>query len=641
MIRLLLFLGLASALSAYAFWIYLRVDLSIVGARRLAVVRSVVLVIVLALLFDPRLPSGAPGGVSSRWVLLDASLSMANADQAGRSAWTAASERAGELGTDGWNVVRFGGTTLEPVEDDPGSPDRLSSMLAPALSAAAEAGAREVRVLSDMRFEDAVALRSAIESIPVTVTFEQFGDARASAGIGRFAVPDVLQPDGTPVAEIEVFGGLEGDSIEVVVFEEGQEVATRWVPAAAPGYQTAVSIDLPTASASGQVRYTAALRGSPDGFLDDEQDVAYANIGHQAGALVLISFAPDWEPRFLLPVLEEVTGLPAAGYLRAGADRYVRLGIAADRGPPADSAAVRRAAADAAVLVVHGVGADADAWITELMAGPGRRLVLPADAAGARLAGLETAAARAGEWYASPDVPTSPIAGALAGVPLQGLPPLTNVLVPVTPTREPPLQLQLAGTGTPESAFSLLDRSSGRVAVALASGYWRWAMRDNGREPYRRLWSGLVGWLLADQQVASPEARPTRWVVERGASVEWAIPDTAASHIQVLAGDSIVVDTTVTGGGLVATGVLPPSPYSYTVTDADGDTISSGRFDVTPATTEMLPPARQPELPVRTASIGDSEDGLGRPLRTSPWPYLLVIALLCGEWVVRRRSGLR
>jgi hypothetical protein len=31
----------------------------------------------------------------------------------------------------------------------------------------------------------------------------------------------------------------------------------------------------------------------------------------------------------------------------------------------------------------------------------------------------------------------------------------------------------------------------------------------------------------------------------------------------------------------------------------------------------------------------------GTPLRTRPWPYLLVIGLLCGEWIGRRRSGLR
>jgi hypothetical protein len=31
----------------------------------------------------------------------------------------------------------------------------------------------------------------------------------------------------------------------------------------------------------------------------------------------------------------------------------------------------------------------------------------------------------------------------------------------------------------------------------------------------------------------------------------------------------------------------------------------------------------------------------GSPLRTRPWPYLLVIGLLCAEWIGRRRSGLR
>ena len=32
---------------------------------------------------------------------------------------------------------------------------------------------------------------------------------------------------------------------------------------------------------------------------------------------------------------------------------------------------------------------------------------------------------------------------------------------------------------------------------------------------------------------------------------------------------------------------------------------------------------------------------LGRPLRAFAWPYLLLLALLCAEWVFRRRSGLR
>jgi hypothetical protein len=647
-IRLLIFAGLAGALVAYAVWIYVRVELPVAGARRLAAVRAVVLVVVLALLFDPRLP-GLQGGVAERWVLLDASLSMSTADGSEGSSWTAASIRARELAADGWSVARFGDVDLVPVFGAPGEPDRLTSLLTPALTAAAESGAREVIVLSDMRFQDAVALRAAVEALPVVVDFEPYGRPFANAGIGRFAVPDVLQPDGVPVAEVEVFGGQVGDSIEVVVSEEEREVASRWIGAPSEGLRTVMRIELPPASGPGRVRYTVELRGEPDGFPDDDMDVAYANIGHQAGALVLVSLSPDWEPRFLLPVLGEVTGLPVAGYLRAGADRYVRMGVAADRGPPADSASVRRAAEEAAVLVVQGVGVDAEVWVSTLLSGPGRRLVLPVDAEGARLAGVATSGRREGEWYASPDIPTSPIAGSLTGVSLQGLPPLTGVLIPDLPATQPPLLMQLAGTGSPVSAFHLLERPSGRVAVALASDYWRWAMRDSGREPYRRLWSGVIGWLLEDTEVTSAEVRPSRWVVERGVPVEWSIPgDTIPIRLVVTSTDSVVVDTTVARGAeggsvgeAVSTGVLPPGVYTYSATDDRGDTLTSGRFDVTPATTELLPPRMSWDVPPRSASSVGARDGRGRPLRTSPWPYLLVILLLCAEWVVRRRSGLR
>ena len=333
-IRFLLFLGLAAALVSFAFWIYLRVELSVRGARRLAVVRSIVLVTILALLFDPRLPSSAPGGVSSRWVLLDASLSMSTFGESGVSAWFAAERRATELEFDGWRVMRFGGSDLTPVVDDAGDPDRLSSLLAPALVAAAEGGARDVRILSDMRFADATAIRSAVAELPLSVTFESFGGAVENVGIERFIVRDVLQPSGVPVAELEVFGGTFGDSINVAIFEEGQQVATVTVPAPSAGYRAAVTVDLPAATTDGRVRYTAEVQGPPDAFFDDQAGVSYANIGHEAGALVLVSLRPDWEPRYLLPVLAEVTGLAAAGYLRVGPDRYVRLGSASDRGPP-------------------------------------------------------------------------------------------------------------------------------------------------------------------------------------------------------------------------------------------------------------------------------------------------------------------
>lgn len=643
MTRILVFGVLAAVLVAYAYWVYLRIELRVPAGRWLALVRATVLVLVLLLLFNPRLPVGAGAGAPARWVLLDASLSMSAVGDDGTAAWDAAADRAEELAARGWSVVRFGDDALEPGGAVQAAPDRLESRLAPALAAAAEAGVREVRVLSDARLEDAVAVRSALESLPLDVHFEGFGSTVANAGIGRFHVPDVSRADGTPVAELDVFGEGVGDSITVEIREEGGPVASATLEAPSPGLRATTTVELPTPDGSGRVRYSAHLVGSEDGFPDDDTAVAYANVGFESGGVVLVSLRPDWEPRFLLPVLEEVTGLNASGYLRAGPDRYLPMGAAVDRGGPVDSATVRRAAGEATVLVLHGVGQGADAWVRAAAAAPTRRLLLPDDPGGAALAGLDVRGPRDGEWYVSPDVPTSPIGGSLTGVTLEGLPPLSHVLVPEAPLSSVPLQLQLRGAGAPESAFALVSDGGGRAAVALASGFWRWAMREEGRDAYRSLWSGVAGWLLAERDMASAQPRPVQWVHGRGEPLEWRMPaDSSTFRVRVESGDSTVVDTTLGAGGASSLGPLPPGGYGYTVLSASGDdTVATGRFDVASTTQEMLPRSAEPRIP----GAGDAREGApapaGPPLRTMPWPYLLVIVLLCGEWIVRRRSGLR
>lgn len=643
-LRALLFLVLAGALTTYAFWIYLRVELAIPAARRLAIVRSATLVLVLLLLFDPRLPTGGPAGDAGRWVLLDASASMTATGADGSTPSEAAAARAQELAAQGWTVVRFGNGTVTPLA--PGEEavsDGLASELAPALQTAAESGARDVRVLSDLRFTDGVAIRSAVEALPLSLEFEDLSRVTGNTGIARITVTDVLQPDERPQAEVEVFGGTADESISIEILEEGEVVARAEAVAPTAGLRSTVTVELPAAGESGRRRYVARVAGvDADGFSSDDEGVTYANIGYQAGALVLVSAVPDWEPRYLLPVLEDVTGLSSVGYLRVGPDRYVRLGAAFDRGEPVDSATVRRAAADAALLVMHGLGSDADPWMTTIAGRPGRRLVLPVDAEGAAAVGLSTGEPTPGEWYASPDVPTSPIAGALVGVDLQGLPPLGGVMIPEVRSALAPLHVQLRGAGAPESAFGLVDRAEGRVAVSLASEFWRWAMRDHGREPYRRVWSGVVGWLLADEQVAAAEPRPAEWVVAPGEDISWRlIGDSTSLRLVVRGSDGVMTDTTVSGAGTATTPALPPGVYAYSVLGEAGDTVSRGRFDVARGSLEMLPAPEAPSLPLRADVMGGATDRPGRPLRTSPWPYLLLILLLCGEWIVRRRSGLR
>tara|TARA_Y100000996_G_scaffold404145_1_gene377902 strand:+ start:1010 stop:2941 length:1932 start_codon:yes stop_codon:yes gene_type:complete len=643
---MLVFLFLAGILATYAFWVYLRVELTVPAARSLAVVRASILSLVLLLLFDPRLPFEATGAAPTPWVLLDASMSMTVEGLEGSSPAEVAAERAAELETEGWEVFRFGnGNLVRQVNETQRASEGLISELAPSLQLAAESGAKEVRVLSDLRFTDPVAIQSVLDVIPVAVQFEDLSLVARNSGIARFSVSDVLYPEDSPAAEIEIFGGNSGDSVIVEIFEENREVAQVRVLAPGPGLRATGTVRLPPAGESGHLRYTARIADEEqvdDAFPSDDEAVTYAGIGYPAGALVLVSAVPDWEPRYLLPVLEKVTGLPSIGYLRAGPDRFVRLGSASDRGIPADSSTVKRAATEAALLVLHGLGVDADPWIAEIAEGQGQRLVLPLDSEGTRAVGLETGDPISGEWYASPDVPTSPIAGALAGVTLQGLPPLSGAMVPSTPLLLPPLQIQLRGAGSPESAFGLIERPGGRVAVALASQFWRWAARENGHEPYRRIWSGIVDWLLAGEEVIAAEPRPMVWVTSRGQKIAWSLGgDSSSVHLEVWSGTEVVTDTTLVGGGEAMTGALDPGLYTYTLVSESGDTVGAGRFDVSGVSLEMLPVAKMPELsPGSLSSPGNAEDS-GRPLRTYPWVYLLIMVLLCSEWIVRRRTGLR
>lgn len=99
-------------------------------------------------------------------------------------------------------------------------------------------------------------------------------------------------------------------------------------------------------------------------------------------------------------------------------------------------------------------------------------------------------------------------------------------------------------------------------------------------------------------------------------------------------------DTTVAiDAGRAVTGALPPGHYRYRARTASGEA----------ATGELTVESYSPELlqAVRPLDGGAEERGVGgrsregRPLHTVPWPYILVVALLCAEWVLRRRWGLR
>ena len=198
-------------------------------------------------------------------------------------------------------------------------------------------------------------------ALPIEVDFEVFGADLVNAGISAFDVSDAARPEGTVTATAEVHG-VGADSATFEVRADGEVVVSRLVDLPDPGLRRRIEIEIPVPNAAGRIRYSARVTAASDAFASDDEAIAYATVGHEEGALVLVSLRPDWEPRFLLSVLEDVTGLPGVGYLRVGAERFVSIGPAVERAGPVDSATVGRVVRDAALVVVHGLHSDADAW---------------------------------------------------------------------------------------------------------------------------------------------------------------------------------------------------------------------------------------------------------------------------------------
>ena len=58
-------------------------------------------------------------------------------------------------------------------------------------------------------------------------------------------------------------------------------------------------------------------------------------------------------------------------------------------------------------------------------------------------------------------------------------------------------------------------------------------------------------------------------------------------------------------------------------------------------TDDMLHREVDPAMLRVRGEMDGTVSGSRRPVRTSPWPYLLILGVLCGEWTLRRRAGLR
>jgi hypothetical protein len=167
---------------------------------------------------------------------------------------------------------------------------------------------------------------------------------------------------------------------------------------------------------------------------------------------------------------------------------------------------------------------------------------------------------------------------------------------------------------------------------------WRWKFRGGvAGDAFTAFWGSVFDWLAAeraDHRAAVPDER----VVRAGDPIRWR----RGSALDSLA--KVVVQRRGTTRGDTLTLRFPPG-----VTVVETPALEAGLYDVTTrGGSALLPvnPSREwiPRAPTVTA--GDRTRGIlsadaAPRIRGAGWAYALAILVLCAEWILRRRRGMR
>ncbi len=537
-------------------------------------------------------------------VLLDGSLSMS----APGGQWRAARDTAARLG----DVRVFG--DAEAGSDT--APTRGRSLLRPALSAAAASG-RPVVVVSDGEIEDAGELPADLLARTAVRVFERTATRDlAITGIvapARIAAGDSIVVD----AELRAAGGARADSVTVSLEAGHARLARRTAALGSAGSARVRLRAGSTGIAPGQhVLRVALTPGDAEARTDVRLHVLTVV---PTPGVVLIAAPADWDSRFLYAALMDVAQLPVRGYVRIEPNRWRSLRDLAVVGDDQ----VRQAARRADLLILKGT--------------------LPAGLDGGRARGVwrwpsgaaDSMPGVAGDWYLQAGS-VSPLDAAFAGAALDSYPPAVQVVIRPAADDEWVALSARNGRRGPEWP-AITGRAAGRVreVSVLADGLWRWAFRGGASEQTYRAWvAGTVSWLLAGADSAQGAARPVRAVVQNGRPVifEWIAGGTPRPTAVEWVGTQRAGDTLRFDGGGRAEVRLPPGTYRYRLSLGGSGTVAVESYSE-----ELLP--REPALASRPARLetGRSE----RSSRDLPWLFLAAVLGFTGEWVARRRMGLR
>jgi len=438
--------------------------------------------------------------------------------------------------------------------------------------------------------------------------------ARRDMAVTTLDVPRAIVSGDTVEIKVGVAaggGGARGGSVALSF--EGKPVATSPVDSLPAFGERSISIKAKLEGATGAALLRAVV-SSPDDAEPRNDTLTVSVDVSRAASAVFVSTSPDFDARYALAVLRGALGIPTRGFFRVAPGQWRVEGALT----PIAEADVRQAVKEAPVAIIHG---DTAAF------GPPRAVTL------GPLALIVTTATE-GEWYASA-APASPLAPALAGLVWDSLPPVGIAITPPTGAWEGVIARR--GRGEERKPIIVGIDEPRRVAIVAASGLWRWRFRGGvASDAFTALWGSIFDWLAAeraDRRAAVPDER----LLRAGDPVRWRRGSAADSVVAVSLrqrGATRVDSLTLRfspGTNVVETPALAAGLYDITTKGG------SGLLSVNPSR-EWLP--RTPDVAAAGVRGLVSADAAPR-LRGAGWAYALAILLLCAEWILRRRQGMR
>ena len=566
----------------------------------LGALRAVAIALVVALVLDAPLGRARPIAPS---VFVDASMSM---DREGAGLAATAWDSARNARADSIWVF---GDTLRLSDGRSGATD--ASSRARAVVERTMTTGQPAVLITDGEIQDSSALDGLASGSRVIVLARP---PKRDAALVSLDAPRAAVEGDSLAVRITMSAGAQGASAGTLTLLLDDRVLGRW-PFEPMSAWAERQIELRVHTGAATPQGVALLRAvaRSDGDAEARNDTLAATIEiSRAASAVFVSTSPDQDARFAIAVLRGTLALPTRGFLRIAPGMWRLEGSLT----PTTEAGVRQAVREAPVVILHGDTA---------IFGP------PRSATVGPLALIVPPEGEDGEWYASA-TPASPLSGALAAIPLDSLPPVNAgvaaagewVGLEARRGREALRRPVITGQDEPR-----------RVVTVTGSGFWRWRFRGGASaDAYAALWGGIFDWLAAeraDRRGAVPEenalraGQPVRW--RRGSSTDSVV------RVVVQRQRSGRADTLTLRFAANIAESPPMAAGIYEVIVPGGRTLLAIN-----ASSELLP--TRPRL--SSGRIGRRTMASdGRRARNAGWMYALVVVLLCAEWVLRRRLGLR